>query len=482
MKNKYVLLSLIYFLFLLPSNIEAQIWSAETVYFPASSSISTLKNSATRFGYHANDRSTYYMRYDDTSYFCSGLNVAMWISTPTSYKIPMPQNFVITSFEKFRNCQGFVGSYQGVGMYGRALSYNFTLYPNEIQVFKLPTVNILHRIAAGVSSSGYGLGLTKVLATADKTEPSRSSRISNILEFYAEGTANGPYLFAPLAYDPVTGEQEIADDVIMQDGYAIFATRDSRHNHAYVNLRIADTHNVLLSTEIDSQWRFLLQPNENVLGEIRLRPLDKDFFVMAYVVHDIVSDAFFLNIHKIILSDFLLGNNTIETHVIKLERSVSTLVDIIYEPVVKTMVVLLNGEDRSVLYHVDPYFSTGTFAYKLDYSNGNLYSLDTIRDDVYTSPIAMYVAAGGGRFFSQDISNGVVPIASCLTYTKIETPEMTPPSFVEVADPIDCFTNNKSFVLLGEKAILFDGIKPCFLPQNESDIDDIINNKWNNNN
>lgn len=473
MKNKYVLLSLIYFLFLLPSNIEAQIWSSETVYSPTTSSTSILNNAATRIGYHLNNWSTYYMQYNDSSYFCSFHDVSLMSTLSPTYKIPMPQDILITYFGRARGYQGFVGSYKDTGMYGRTLGYNSTSYDNLIQIFRLSAVDCLQRFAARVTPLGDNWGNTKMLAVAEKARASNFPNQSFLVELYTDNPPYGPYFYAPLYYDHEVGEQEVADDVIIVDKYAVFATRDSRHNHAYVNLRIADTHHVLLGTDIDNQWQFHLLPHENVKGQIRLCYLEKDFFVMAYIVYDRARESHYLRVNKIVLSDFLSGNNTIETHERPLERGNYTLVDIIYDPVVQTMVILLNVDNRSELYQFNPFFSVGSLAFKLDYPHGNLYSLDTIRENAFTSPISMYVAAGGDRFFCQDISYGFAPTSSCLYFRLVDFPEINRPGIIRIYDPIECFTDNKAYVPYEKKAKYFEGLKSCVLQQNKNDIEDL---------
>lgn len=473
MKNKYVLLSLIYFLFLLPSNIEAQIWSSETVYSPTTSSTSILNNAATRIGYHLNNWSTYYMQYNDSSYFCSFHDVSLMSTLSPTYKIPMPQDILITYFGRARGYQGFVGSYKDTGMYGRTLGYNSTSYDNLIQIFRLSAVDCLQRFAARVTPLGDNWGNTKMLAVAEKARASNFPNQSFLVELYTDNPPYGPYFYAPLYYDHEVGEQEVADDIIIVDNYAIFATRDSRHNHAYVNLRIADTHNVLLSSDIDYQWQFQLRPYESVKSQIRLCPLEKDVFIMAYIVHDSERESLYLRVHKIILLDFLSGNNTIETHERLLGGRNYSLEDIIYDPVVKTMVILLNANERSELYQINPYFPAGPSAFRLDYPYGNLYSLDTIRENAFTSPISMYVAAGGDRFFCQDISYGFAPTISCLNFEEIEFPKRISPEITRIYDPIECFTDNKAYVPYEKKAKYFEGLKSCVLQQNKNDIEDL---------
>ena len=61
------------------------------------------------------------MRYADSSYLCNTVYYTVAYS-PISTKIQLPQDFVITQFKPFILQQGFIGSFQGVGMYGIAYS------------------------------------------------------------------------------------------------------------------------------------------------------------------------------------------------------------------------------------------------------------------------------------------------------------------------------------------------------------------------
>lgn len=467
MKNKIKILVIAFFCIIAPNVTKAQVWSAETLYSPPSSSTSTLINGASRFGYHLGDWSTFYMRYNDSSYFCSVLNVAMWISVPNAYKIPLPQDFVIKDFKRFRYYQGFIGSYQGVGMLGRAMIYNSPTNNNQIRFFQFPAISCFNRVAIGIVSGVNIPTETQAFAIGERLNPGYPSQ-SFILEFYAE---NSPmfYRYAPLAYDMISGEQEIADDVILLGEKVVYATRDTRQGHAAVNLRIADTHNVLLNGDIDSQWPIYLPPYEVLIGNIRLLALNEKDFVLAYIVYNTENYKYFLCVNKIYLPEFLAQNNAIVTHEIPIDPLCLSLIDLVYEPVVNTMVALLNGNKRSVFYHVDPFATSTTPVCRLDYPNGELYSIDTLRDS-YTSPIAMYVAMGDDKIFCQNISSGINVVASCLKYNMIDVPLVPSPGYRKTEDPIDRFLDNREYVPIDEDAHFFDGIKTCFISQDNKSI------------
>lgn len=123
----------------------------------------------------------------------------------------------------------------------------------------------------------------------------------------------------------------------------------------------------------------------------------------------------------------------------------------------------MNGGDRSTFYHIDPSATTNTPVYKLDYPDGELYSLDTLRDS-NTLPVAMYVAMGGNKIFCQDISNGVCVSGSCLDVTRLDMPLVPQPEYEKIYDPIDCFTDNRIYFFFNESAEFFNGTLECIVP------------------
>lgn len=434
----------------------AQFWSTEATFSPHNT---TLIGDASRFGYYYNNHSMYYMRYSDTSFFCNIVYYTV-ASTPISSKVGMPQNFIIKDFKRFISHPGFIGSYLGVGMYGIAYSYNLPTN-NTFEFFKLSAVDRLNRMAviasAGINRFSYHL---KAFAIGDKAT-AKGPRQSYIMEFYVQG--NGffdPYHYAPLPLDPVSDKQEIADDVIIVNTNVIFATRDTRGSHAPVNLRISDTNNVLSNPDIDFQWQFVLPSYQNVCSELRLRYLQDDFFVLSYIAYDSQEKKYSLYIHRISLNDFLAMNNTIVSHKLIIGGDCTNLVDIVYEPDVSTLVLLSNGNNKSELYHIDPYSSGAASVTKLDYPNGNLYSIDTI-GDYLTTNADMYVAMGDDRFFSQDISNGINIEESCLNITEQKTLLQTPPYIDKIKDPLSRYFDNKEYIQYSNDGGTIFGQRTC---------------------
>ncbi len=299
----------------------------------------------------------------------------------------------------------------------------------------------------------------KIFAIGEK-EFSKAPPQSCILEFYAQGGADfTPYYYAPLAYDPITLQQEIADDVITMDNYVIFATRDTRENHAKVNLRISDTTSVLLNGDIDNQWRFLLPSYYNLCSELRLHHLKDEYFTLSYIIHNEQDGKTLLCIHKINLYDFLAEYNTIVYGEVELEEGYTNLIDVIYEPDVNTMVLLLNGNGNSRFYHLDPFFVDVTVSW-MEYSDCELYSIDTIGFYLPTN-MDMYVAHGGDRFFSQDISNGIYVENSCLdvNYQELLLPD--PPKVKKIEDPVSRYSGNKDYILYQYPCEAFYGQRDC---------------------
>ena len=461
MKNIIKPLFLICLVISLYSDLKAQ--SAIVSYFPSSS---TLLGDASRIGYHYNNWTTYYMRYNDTSYFCVLYNPAIWIPTPSSDKIPMPQDFVIWDFKEYNSSPGYIGSYQGVGMYGWANSYNLFYPANYFRVFKLPAVDLLKRTAYIRVPNAEDEFMTKAFSVGKRVVTGSSSSQSYILEYYVDGSGMfAPYQYAPLEFNS-TERKETADDVITIDHYVIFATSDTRKEHAPVNLRISDTTNVLSNGDIDYQWQFLLPSNENVYGELRLLFLDDHEFILAYTIYDSKRNKYYLCFHKIILADFLAGFNSIVSHEIQLEKDCSNLVDIVFEPDVSTVIALLNGSNRSETYHIDAYLTTSSYVTKLYYPNGLLWSIDTVgTHSQYTSD--MYMAIEDNNIFFQDISNGVDIDSSCLEMIKKVYTLKEPPLINYYKDPLERYSGSKQLSILNIQYYLFGGMRTCGIPQPE---------------
>ena len=437
---------------------KAQVMSVLADFSP---STSTLIGSASRIGFDNGSMSTFYMRYNDSSYFCSHHNYgywAPWAPSVTSTKITLPQSFVITDFKKFLSDPGYIGSYQGVGMYGYSLDYNLPS-GNYLRIITLPAVDQLNRTAVAHPSGNNAVVGMKFFSIGEKENDPYSIPQSYILEYYLWG--NTTYLYAPLAYDPTLNEQEIADDVITLDDYVVFATRDTRKKHELVNLRISDTNNVLSSnTDIDVQWQFLLQPYENLSGELRLLPIDGGMFVLAYIIFNEKDGEYYLCVHLIKLHNLLIGINNIISHEIKINKECSGLTDMIFAPRAQTMVVLLNGEGKSAFYHFDPYVTTTTSAYKLDYDDGNFYSIDTAGSD-YSSNEVLYIAMGDSTIFLQNIFNGPNINMSCLEKKKQKALLKEPPIIRILEDPLPRYSANQVYHERYLGAPLFYGTRTC---------------------
>lgn len=440
------------------TNAKAQILSVMGSFSP---STSTLIGSASRIGFDNGAWSTYYMRYNDCSYFCDHHTFgywAPWAPAVTSTKVTMQQDFVITDFKKFLNVPGYIGSCDGIGMYGYSLGYNLYNY-NYFLIAKLPVLSQLNRIAeAHPSGPNAEVGM-KFFAVGEKTEPSYSTPRSYLLEFYYSGT--NAYLYAPLAYNTQSNEFETADDVITIGQHVVFATRDTRSGHAPVNLRISDTNNVLsYSSTIGYQWRFMLPNYEIPLSELRLLNLDDKEFVLAYTILNTNNDKCYLCVHRIDLPAFLANNNSIISHEINISRTCSNLIDVIYKPNAQTLVVLLDGEEGSKLFHLDPYSSTNDIATELEYSIGHFYSIDTLGASGYSND-TLYIAMGGNVIFTQSISNGINIEASCLNMEIVKMLLRDTPVIKKVKDLLDFFSDNRNVNSIQPIDDIFYGTRTC---------------------
>ncbi len=457
MKKIFIVLVVCCIALCLKKDVQAQIWSTQAVFNPHST---TLIGDASRFGYYYNSWSNYYMRYNDSAYFCS---LVYWAIPSTAYsnKVAFPPDFVITDFKKFYSHQGFIGSLQNEGMYGLTLPYSAGIIPNSVQTFRMSAVNRLTRCAfiEGRDVNQHPMVKAYAIGEIDVTgaSPQRC-----IMEFYSYGdNVIDPYYYAPLAYNPEKGEYEKADDVIFIDNYVIFATRDSREKgHVPVNLRVTDTTGALTNGDIDCQRQFLIPDYYKLYSELRLVRLSgDDDFVLSYVAYDEHEKKYLLCIHKVYLVDVLNTYNTGSYCEIEIKKECNNLIDVIYEPDVSTLVYLLNGSGKSFLYHVDPY-STTSPATSLIYPDGELCSIDTM--GFYLSYNAnAYVAIGDSSFFFQDISNGVMIQRSCLQIGEHEIIFKTPPEFNKLYDPLIFGSGSKVYQHHFSESEYFFGRESC---------------------
>ena len=336
-----------------------------------------------------------------------------------------------------------------------------------MKCYTLPDVDCLTKMATFETRTVDGnRPQIKAFAIGEKAFNNTPPK-SYILEFYALGVGElDPYMYAPLAYDTLTGAQEIADDVIGIKNFVIFATRDSRSGYAPVNLRISDTTSVLTNTDIDIQWRFILPVAYNVVGELNLIGLREDEFILAYVVLDELTQKYHLFTHKIKLSDFLMQVNTIETLDVIIDDVCIKWMDIAYDFDVNVMMILMSGGGKSKIYHFDPYITPSPAATILEYNNGELYDIDTIT--CYYSE-NMYIAIGGTDIFCQDISTGIDIEHSCLDKYQIKFLPAKNPKIEKKEDPIQRYSAIKEYHPYDNSAEYSYGTTTCIERNSEDD-------------
>lgn len=455
MRKHYRLFAISILIAITATDVKAQVMSAMGNFSP---STSTLIGSASRIGFDNGSWSTYYMRYNDSSYFCDHHTYGywpVWAPAISSTRVTMPQDFVITDFKKFLNDPGYIGSYQGMGMYGYSLGYNLYNY-NYFRIITLPDVSQLNRTTvAHPTGQNATIGM-KFLSIGEKTDYRHSNPQSYLLEYYL--WANTTYTYAPLAYNPQSNEQEIADDVITHENYVIFATRDTRSGYAPVNLRISDTNGVLINTSINYQWQFLLPDYDSLSSEVRLINLDGKEFVLAYTkCNRRENNAYYLCVHRIDLINFLSNNNSIVTHEIPINKRCVNIADMVFNPNVRTLVILLNGHSQSELYHLNPYSNTTDIIAKLDYPDGSFHSIDTVMSD-YNSNEIMYVAMGDSVTFLQNLST---VNHSCFNITPQVSLLRTPPTIGYIKDPLEHYNGDQQYDASTPLDVIFFGTRTC---------------------
>lgn len=440
----------------------AQVYSTQVSYSP---STSTLIDEATRYGYQANNWSTFYMRYGDTSYLCEHMVAGLWAPGPVYYVVPMPQDFVVKKMKRTTFLQGFIGSYGGLGMHGRIATYPIsTVAPCNVYIFQMPAVDCLERVAHATLPYASPGARIKAFSTGGKAIAGTYSSQSYLVGFYADGAGTSflTYQYVPLAINTSTGECEVADDVITFDDRVIYATRDTRIGHAPINLRITDTSGSLMGSHIDVQWQIPLGARETLYDKVRLQYIGKDHFVVLYVVYNEVDNQYYLCYHRIMFMDLISGNNTVVSHEIPIEKGVD-LTDVIYEPDVNVMVILMNGEKSSELYHVNPFSNISDYAYRVDYINGNLYTIDTIGGTSSFPNADCYIAMGGGELFYQDISGGYVISQSCMPITQSKAYLKRSPVIVPFVDAVNRYTGTKNVNSISKNVRLDEGTLSCVI-------------------
>jgi hypothetical protein len=215
--------------------------------------------------------------------------------------------------------------------------------------------------------------------------------------------------------------------------------------------------------DISFQWQFLLPSYEQVVSELRLLPLDDKYFVLTYNIFNTLDNTYYLCIHRIQLAGLLAGNNIIVSHEIKIDGNCKELVDIVYDPDVNTLVILMNGNEKSEIYHDNPFSNANSNVSKLLFSDGCLVSLDTMGEFYHSIP-DWYMALGDSVFFCQNISTGAMIAESCLDIVNVISYLRESPQIALIEDPLDYFFDRKSVVLFDVLNEYFGGYEKCVLP------------------
>lgn len=105
--------------------------------------------------------------------------------------------------------------------------------------------------------------------------------------------------------------------------------------------------------------------------------------------------------------------------------------------------LLLTGLSDVASAQVDPFINTSGNTYRVDYTSGNLYTIDTIGDGFSTPNADCYIAMGGGELFYQDISGGYVISQSCMPITQRKAYLKISPVIVPFVDAVNRYTGTK---------------------------------------
>lgn len=409
----------------------AQIISYQANY---SSFFPSTNEEATRVLYHQSDLSLVYIDSVNHPYLCFNHTTAPF--TPlsplfnyTTSSLPVP--IQITDLKKKSVFEFSGGSYHNsitpLGFYGQIQYSAITLQPTSIRTYKLNEFNNLKKICPVPRFVNDSL-LDLRLFTIGETHNTWGSVDKNhLLELHIFGhgiSESTPYPYATF------NAQETADDITSTSNWLAVSTRDTRADHAPINLRVSNLTQVLGNTEIDYQWQFFLSNQERPVGKVLLARLQDDDIEMCYIKHNAIENSYLLCLHRIRIPDLAIGNGVLGTQEFKVNPN-EVLEDVMYISETETLVVLTNRENQySIFYHTLPFVPSPYLAIRLESAVGDkYYSLSKVDNHLWPAGFCLYQAWGGSQFFMQEVGPSGSAAASCLSLFKsdaiIKAPEKT---------------------------------------------------------
>lgn len=123
--------------------------------------------------------------------------------------------------------------------------------------------------------------------------------------------------------------------------------------------------------------------------------------------------------------------------------------------------LLLTGLSNVSSAHVDLFINTSGYTYRVDYTSGNLYTIDTIGDGFSTPNADCYIAMGGGELFYQDISGGYVISRSCMPIIKRKNLLKDSPAIRQLFDAVDRYSDLKLDISESWPVRMEYGLRTC---------------------
>lgn len=327
---------------------------------------------------------------------------------------------------------------------------------NPIYMFFYPDMDRIEKLTVDydIANPNY-----RAVFAIGVTHPENSSMEQThimVLENSAMGIGEfGAYPFA------TPDIKEHIDDLALVDDYIVYATRDSRDDHSMVNLRLSKTSNILLSTEIDMQWQFVLGAGEVVYGKVFVIQLRNYFFEVCYVKYVPATNCYVLCLHRIFLYDLLNGINSAVSQEIPVERG-ELIQDITYELEKEVLVVLLDkDENSSVFLHTNPNKMTPYSTVRLETRALERYfSIDTV-NHIYMGPNPMYQAWGGNRRFMQSFTTMGAIGPTCLDYSTVMALVVNPIKIIQDKVPLVRDEGTRNYHYDTESLYSTPGLSTC---------------------
>ena len=428
----------------------AQIISYQANY---SSFFPSTNEEATRVLYHQSDLSLVYIDSVNHPYLCFNHTSAPFTSlAPLFYYSTMNLPFQIKVNDMKKKlafeflCGNFTSiyDYNNYGYYAR-VSYQIGVgIPNALHLFQLDDIKNLKKAEPVITLYNDSITESRLFAIGETHNTWGSVDKNHLLELHIFGhgiSESTPYPYATF------NTQETADDITSTSNWLAVSTRDTRADHAPINLRVSNLTQVLGNTEIDYQWQFFLSKDEKIVGKALLEHLQDDELEMCYIKYNAIENRYLLCLHRIRIPDLAIGNGVLGTQEFKVNPD-EVLEDIMYISETETLVVLTNRENQySIFYHTLPFVPSPYLAIRLESAVGDkYYSLSKVDNHLWPAGFCLYQAWGGSQFFMQEVGPSGSAAASCLSLFKSDAIIKAPKKTQKNWEPLERNTGTRRWI------------------------------------